>query len=154
MTNVSTVDPLSLPSVALTDKSKLPTIPCVYLAIDSQGVVQYIGRSVNPRDRWRGHHRNEELSDIGGVRIAYLTVDRDLLCEVEKALIQWFNPPLNGSRASRANKEGRKTGYVPMQVPKDFHALLQDEAKRRGMNMTVLLRRYGRLMVETVKQQS
>jgi len=32
---------------------------------------------------------------MNGVRIAYLTVDADLMADVEQALIVWFNPPLN-----------------------------------------------------------
>jgi predicted DNA-binding protein len=32
---------------------------------------------------------------MGGIRIAYLITDANLLPDVEKALIQHFNPPLN-----------------------------------------------------------
>ncbi len=42
--NPATIDPLALPSVSLQERSQLPTTPCIYFAIDSQGVVQYIGR--------------------------------------------------------------------------------------------------------------
>jgi hypothetical protein len=54
-----------------------------------------------------------------------------------------------------AATEGKssRVGRAPMYVPDDFHKLVKKEAERRGMNMTVLLERYGRLMVETVKQQ-
>lgn len=62
----------TLPSVALCDRTQLPKIPCIYFAIDSQGVVQYIGQSINPRQRWVGHDRMLPLSKMSGVRIAYL----------------------------------------------------------------------------------
>jgi len=91
----STIDPASLPSVALDDRRSLPSKPCIYFAIDARGVVQYIGRSANPRKRWRQHHCAPALAELPEVRIAYLRLDEDLLSEVEQALIEWFSPPLN-----------------------------------------------------------
>jgi len=102
MIDPSTIDPSGLPSVPLTDRSQLPSEPCIYFAIDSQGVVQYIGRSINPKQRWMVHHRCPQLSSMDGVRVAYLLVDADLLPVVETALIKWFNPPLNSQRIVRA----------------------------------------------------
>jgi GIY-YIG catalytic domain len=80
------------------ERSQLPSIPCIYFAIDSLGTVQYIGRSVNPQQRWVQHHRHSQLSKIGKVRIAYLFADADLLPSVEAALIKWFQPRLNGAK--------------------------------------------------------
>ncbi|MEH1865915.1 MAG: hypothetical protein V7K69_13040 [Nostoc sp.] len=37
--NPATIDPLALPSRSLCERSELPTTPCIYFAIDSQGVV-------------------------------------------------------------------------------------------------------------------
>lgn len=90
-----TINPLSLPYVALESCHQLPESPCIYFAIDSKGVVQYIGRSINPKQRWTQHHRYKRLATLNGVRIAYLSVDADLMADVERALIVWFNPPLN-----------------------------------------------------------
>jgi len=103
MINPATVDPAALPSVALADRRSLPAEPCIYFAIDGQGVVQYIGRSVNISKRWENHHRYRALSPMQGARIAYMHVDVDLLPQVESALIEWFNPPLNGRNALRSN---------------------------------------------------
>jgi DNA-binding Xre family transcriptional regulator len=87
-----------LPFVSLEDRSRLPETPCIYFAIDSQGVIQYIGRSVNPRSRWGSHHRYKQISAMGEARIAYLTIDApELLAEIEEALIDRFDPPLNDS---------------------------------------------------------
>ncbi|MEO0533287.1 MAG: GIY-YIG nuclease family protein [Cyanobacteria bacterium P01_A01_bin.123] len=70
----SKINPSTLPSVALKDRQDLPEEPCIYFAIDSQGTVQYIGQSVNPKRRWNReyHHRYEQLSGLGSCRIAYL----------------------------------------------------------------------------------
>lgn len=96
MFNPSIVNPLSLPSVPLEKRYDLPTIPGIYNAIDSQGVVQYIGRSNNIRQRWLQHHRNRQLQVMGGINLAWLFVsDESLLPAIEFALIESFNPLLN-----------------------------------------------------------
>ncbi|MFN6537928.1 MAG: hypothetical protein RM021_016355 [Nostoc sp. EkiNYC01] len=99
MINPSAINPLALPSVPLDQRSLLPQKPCIYFAIDSQGVVQYIGRSVNPKARWALHHKYFELKDILSIRISYLHIDDlSLLSQIEAALIAWFNPPLNQTK--------------------------------------------------------
>ncbi|MBU7587336.1 MAG: helix-turn-helix domain-containing protein [Nostoc sp. TH1S01] len=108
--NPATIDPLALPSVSLHERSQLPTTPCIYFAIDSNGVVQYIGRSVNPAQRWASHHKRQALNNQTGIRIAYLEVEVDLLHWVELALIKWFNPPLNHS--IEPNELDSCDGYV------------------------------------------
>lgn len=95
MISPSTVDPLSLPSVPLSDRRNLPSASGIYFAIDAEGTIQYIGLSININKRWLGHHRFDELSRIDSVRIAYLTCETDLLETVETALIEYFQPVLN-----------------------------------------------------------
>lgn len=99
MINPSVVNPLLLPSVSLEERLHLPTIPCIYFVIDSTGVVQYIGKSVNSKARWASHHKLDQVSNLDKPRIAWLEVsDNSLLQSIESALIQWFNPPLNETR--------------------------------------------------------
>ena len=93
----------ALPSVTLEDRAELTEAPSIYFAIDSQDVVQYIGRSINPQKRWLNHHRQSDLEAMSGVRIAYLTVESDLLPAVEEALITYFEPSLNGQRTHYAS---------------------------------------------------
>lgn len=96
MIKPESIDLASLPWLPLEEKTAFPKRASIYFAIDSLGNVQYIGRSVNTKKRWAQHHRYTALSGMGGVKIAYLFVDApELLLEVEKALIQWFQPPLN-----------------------------------------------------------
>lgn len=101
MINPSELKLDTLPSVALEDRKQLPAEPCIYFAIDSQGTVQYIGQSVNPKRRWIKHHRQDLLNEMSPIRITYLRCDVDLLTPIEEALIEQFNPPLNGHRYSR-----------------------------------------------------
>lgn len=95
MIKPSDINPLTLPFVNLEERIKLPCVPCIYFAIDSQGRIQYIGRSVNPRKRFQSHSKGFELGGISGIRIAYLETEIDLLHGIEQALIDWFQPPLN-----------------------------------------------------------
>ena len=86
----------SLPCLPLSDKGKLPSCAAVYFALSSQGRILYIGRSINIRERLRGHHRLTLLEALGGVKIAWLKEsDSFALRRIETILIKYFNPPLN-----------------------------------------------------------
>lgn len=96
MINPADLNLSSLPWLPLEARSSFPRQPAIYFAIDSQNNVQYVGRSINPKQRWTQHHRYEDLTAIGQVRIAYLFVEAiELLPAIEAALIDWFDPPLN-----------------------------------------------------------
>jgi DNA-binding Xre family transcriptional regulator len=130
--NVST-----LPFVLLEERASLPTTPCIYFAIDSQGVVQYIGRSKNLRRRWKSHDKGIDLACMGGIRIAYLEVSAiDLLPEIEAALIEWFKPPLN-ERSGRIKREEKPE--KPLSICWRLAEVMQD----RRINTTALAERTG-----------
>ena len=96
MINPSELNLSTLPWLPLEAKSAFPRKPAIYFAIDSQDSIQYIGRSNDVRERWKNHHRYEELAAIGGVRVVYLFIEApELLPEIEAALIDWFQPQLN-----------------------------------------------------------
>ncbi len=101
MVNPESIDFSSIPSIPLEDRRSFPRESCIYFAIDSLGEIQYIGKTVDLKSRWAGHHRQSQLEQIGGVRIAYLSMPAGLLDEVENALIDWFDPPLNSSFLER-----------------------------------------------------
>ena len=113
MINPSELKLDTLPWLPLEARSAFPRQPAIYFAIDSEGTVQYIGRSINPRIRWSGHHRFSDLQRLGGIRIAYLFVDADLLPAVEESLISWFNPPLNRNSPTKplVSKEKYRQPY-------------------------------------------
>lgn len=86
----------SLPCLPLSDRGKLPHCAAVYFALSSQGRVLYIGRSIDIRERLRGHHRLTLLKSLGGVKIAWFKESDSLaLQRIETILIKHFNPPLN-----------------------------------------------------------
>ncbi len=114
MINPSEINLSSLPWLPLDAKSAFPKNPAIYFAIDSQGTVQYIGRSLNPKARWAKHHRYKQLEAIGSVRIVYLFVDSpELLSEIESALISWFDPPLNvGGKSTNGLNQEKSSGVI------------------------------------------
>lgn len=113
----------ALPSVPLINRKQLPPILGIYFAIDSLGVVQYIGQSINIRNRWVNHHRQSELKVVGNVSIAYLEVSEpSLLSEIEWALIEYFNPPLNRLKRQPSGVKPKAELAEPSQARvKDFN---------------------------------
>jgi len=91
MINTSDLDLSTLPSVLLKDRSQLPEASAVYIAIDSQSTVLYIGATTNLKKRWT-HHK---MIGQGVSSILYLEVDPSDLIVTEKRLILRFNPPFN-----------------------------------------------------------
>ena len=105
MIDPQVLDVFALPSINLIERSQLPAVPCIYFAIDSQRVIQYIGQTKNLRSRMLTHHRAEQF-EASKMQIAYLPIDTpELLYEIESALISWFEPPLNGSGVIKALRE-------------------------------------------------
>lgn len=116
-------------------RSQLPTTPAIYLAIDAANQIQYVGRAVNLQRRWLQHHRYSELSDLGGVRIAWLEVSAPkLLPEIEKALIEWFRPPLNGADCPSLGGKPR----VTISLEPEIYQWLSERAEKEGRSTSNL----------------
>lgn len=90
------IDPLSLPSVPLNGKDKLPTSPGIYFALSATGKILYIGRAGEFKSRWRDHRHYPVLYFIEKVRVAYWKLDsKNNLSDIEQELINFHKPPLN-----------------------------------------------------------
>jgi hypothetical protein len=146
-----TINLAILPSLLLEQRSEMPEIAAIYFAIDSQGVVQYIGRAKNLKHRWEAHHKGVDLALMGGVRIAYLETDCDLLPEVEKALIQYFKPPLNGfQKKVKKSKTGGFSKQVSFRITDDLY----EELYKRALEKDLTVAEYTReLITALVKEQ-
>ncbi|KYC42092.1 hypothetical protein WA1_19015 [Scytonema hofmannii PCC 7110] len=107
-----------LDSVALEDRTLLPNEPCVYLVLDKNQSVLYVGKSENLKHRWSNHHKLEALMQLEGVKISYLKVEMSLLRKIELALIRAFNPPMNAPDSPRKGiaKLREKTGLTQKQL--------------------------------------
>ena len=146
MINPSDINLCALPSVPLEDRSRFPQTPCIYFAIDSQDVIQYIGRSVNPKNRWVTHHKQAALQNVGSIKIAYLFVDSpELLPDIEAALIKWFHPTLNGYRRPANPRKKRETIKSSYLMDSDLKAETVRTANEDDRNETQQLHYLARL---------
>jgi predicted DNA-binding protein len=111
MINPETIELSSLPSLSLLQRKDLPEVSGIYFVINNQGVIQYIGKSINLKQRWQQHHRLSQLEELPDIKIAWLEVsDHSLLLEIERALIHWFKPSLNRRRVRKIRITKRKRG--------------------------------------------
>lgn len=126
----------SLPFLALDEKSAFPSQPAIYFCIDRSGKVQYIGQTKNLQARWLQHHRSSQLENIGNVKIAYLEItDINLLIDIEKALIDWFKPSMNGTEV--ISDKVRVSTYIPEETKIDLEKL----ASARDRSVSNLIER-------------
>lgn len=90
----------SLPSLRLSEKNRLPSLPAIYFAV-ARNQVLYVGKTKELRSRWQGHHRFPELSGINKrhvVRLFWLECHEFQLTELEKQYIEYYCPDLNQTR--------------------------------------------------------
>ena len=131
-----TVDPQKLnlqelPTLALTEKALLPNVAAIYFVLDGTQKVCYIGRAKSLCFRWYSHHRLADFREIPQVRVAYLTVsDAALLPDIEEALIEYFDPPLNQKRVSRS-----LTVTIAIKMSHDLRNRFLGKLRTRGTTM-------------------
>ncbi len=119
MINPETLDLNSLPWLPLDAKSAFPKQPAIYFAIDENGTVQYIGRSVNLRRRWNSHHKYHQLKVIGNIKIAYLFFNEKQKQDIEETeykLIQWFKPSLNIRHTKMSKKTKQELSDIALEI--------------------------------------
>lgn len=99
------IDPLTLPSLPLSERSQLPTTPAIYFVLKGDQVA-YIGKTINLAQRLAAHNRRKQFTQLGSnIRIAWLSCsDVGLLGQIETALIEHFKPLLNGTTNPDASK--------------------------------------------------
>ena len=125
-----TINPLTLPSVPLSERSQLPATPCIYLVLSQSGEILYVGRSVNLQQRLRtGHHRYSEFLGVGAHRVAWFACDAIELENIESQLIDLLKPKLNNQPHS--------------DYPGKVVSRLADYRKRKGLSQDELARLSG-----------
>lgn len=92
-----------LPSVYLLDKDRLPNCAAIYFVCDSKSQILYIGRTVNLVERWREHHRFNQLKRLNRkdkISIYWMTCINDIkvLSNLETQFINKYKPPLNWTK--------------------------------------------------------
>ena len=110
-------------SVAFTERYCLPSCSGIYVIVDANDYVWYVGQAANIKARWAGktHHRYPQLirsNKKRSYRIYWKELSVDLLTEKEKYYIQMFKPELNGCKVKK---------YLPKQpqVEREIKGLLK-----------------------------
>jgi len=90
-------------SIPLAQRQQLPNKSGIYVIVDAEAEVWYVGKSINLNARWngRGHHRYQQLSRTNNKRsykIYWKLFPSDQLHEKEQLYINLFKPHLNYSR--------------------------------------------------------
>lgn len=135
MINPKSISPYTLPSCLLEARENFPEISCIYFAIDSSGQIQYVGRAVNLRNRWRKahHHRTNELEKIGNIKIAWLEIeDSSLLFSIEAICIKQFKPLLNKTPCKQADNRNR----ITVNINEDIATLVKGLALKENRSFT------------------
>ncbi|MBO1059487.1 MAG: GIY-YIG nuclease family protein [Aphanizomenon flos-aquae CP01] len=100
---IETINIFELPSLSLLDKDRLPNCTAIYFVFDSKSQLIYIGRTVNLLERWKAHHRFNQLKRFNRknpINISWLTCSSDIenLSNLENQFIKLYKPPLNWSK--------------------------------------------------------
>ncbi len=143
--NTSTIDPLTLPSLPLAERSQLPNCPAIYFVLAEERIL-YIGKTSNLSQRWIAHHRFSQVAARGNsVKIAWLDISNctsDLLTEIESALIEHFSPELNRTRyEKKPTVNGIKTQNINFTCESEDKEYLREWAAREGRTLSNLVER-------------
>lgn len=140
------INPLTLPYVALSELRYLPTSAGIYFVIEEGGEVTYIGQSLNIRRRWHSHHVQDNLCDPSDldaarrVRLAWLEVtDVAALADLERQMIQRFLPRLNDTYTRQPRTAGPLHGSVKerkFMTAREFCGGNQTPVPNRGVMAT------------------
>jgi hypothetical protein len=93
-------------NLLLTQREQLPAQPGIYVVVDAEEQVWYVGKSVNLNMRWngKGHHRYKQLNRSNKQRaykIYWHLFSPNQLDQKEQSYIAWFKPILNYSRVRK-----------------------------------------------------
>lgn len=96
---------------------------------------------------------------MGDIRIAYMTMDESLLLlsDVESALIDWFDPPLNRSEVPARETVSR--GCQPLsdkklavRLPEEELSILTQYCEENSRTQTEVIRAYIRSLKRKLKK--
>ena len=154
-------DPLRLPSLPLEWHKALPAVSGVYLVLNSDSQVLYVGQSGNLQKRWKKHHLKKQLLEMGGIRLAWIELpDVSSLDEKEFSLIQRLAPPFNQKTTLVKRRSQVPTGLtlhcrLPVLMAKRMPPLTQrqlaEDTKLSPTTINQLYRnKFTRVDVDTV----
>jgi hypothetical protein len=108
MSDVSKLILSELPCVFADSARDLPESAGVYFIVGGDGIVYYIGQSVNLRTRLRKHCRLAQVQEREGLVVRYWLTHRSNLRLLESGCIERFSPVLNGTSDNTPKTSRRK----------------------------------------------
>jgi hypothetical protein len=131
------IDVLGLPSLPLAKRGELPNTAAIYFVLSGTDNMLYIGRTKKLCLRLVAHQRLGDFKKSTDVRVAYLSVtDSTLLPSIEKAMIAYFDPPLNRSRVASMTEYQPITIRLPVYIMEEMRDVA--EAEDRSLNQQVV----------------
>jgi excinuclease UvrABC nuclease subunit len=119
---------------------KLPYRPCVYV-IHADGVILYVGQTVNMRQRWMTHHRNKQIkTDYPTAIISLYFTDEPNLLETEREFIIDLSPCLNG----QSDGQDKRNIQIDQDTYNEIVRLAHEEQRGIAAQLRVILREYER----------
>lgn len=151
------LDLLTLPSLPLNQRSQLPNCPAIYFVMQGEHVL-YIGKTINLAQRWVDHHKWNQLIALGTpVKIAWLECsDKNLLTQIETALIRQFAPELNGYVTDKKKDPnyGLLRGFVLQDLLKRFKIYCVENGVDNSQGLENLLSEYFEWKDQQAQQQT
>ena len=149
--NVVEINPLTLPSLPLSERKHLPSCPAIYFVMQDDRVL-YIGQTTNLAQRWATHNRLKQFAKmVGDIRVAWLECsDKALLRKVEAALIEQFKPELN-TREKKKRTVPKKRVHITL--PDKVFDTLEKWADNQGRTVTNLVTYLVKKSVEKAEIQ-
>lgn len=145
--NVTEINPLTLPTLLLSQSRNLPRCKAVYFVIDGETVL-YIGQTINLANRFLTHHRIKQFGN--NARVAWLECsDESLLPELEKALISYFKPLLNGTKIEEENRRYKLPTKISIYIPEGAYDKLNEWADSEGRPVSNL----AAFIIESIVRQ-
>ncbi|MBR8839987.1 MAG: GIY-YIG nuclease family protein [Stigonema ocellatum SAG 48.90 = DSM 106950] len=136
-----TVNPHLLPSLPLASRRVLPHCPAIYFVLSGDEIL-YIGQTNSLLLRWQNHHRLKDCKSLKNVRIAWLECsDVKLMPEIEKSLINWFEPPMNSKFQQRSTKYGETKQRYQIMLTETASIELDRVSEKLGITRSELIER-------------
>jgi len=132
------INPLTLPSLPLAQRRSLPSCPAIYFVLEGCSLCQC--KANNLLQRWAMHHRYSQLKSMENVRLEWFGCSHaSLLPEIEQALIEWFNPPMNGLAV--ATDKARVSTYIDYELKEQAEKAAQLERRSLSNYLEQLIKR-------------
>lgn len=156
MLKPSTINPFTLPSLPLHQRSHLPKVAAVYFVLKSSSIL-YIGQSTNLFRRWQNHEIVKQLTtsqasfagkaspanvaQLTNIRIAWLKCSKTKLLSTETILIRQFTPKFN-----------KAVQIIDYSQPIDFRVALDRTIKNFGLKAADIAKNSGAISVHELSK--